>query len=56
MSLYTEEEVHSDNGVELSMEENVVKMVEELVNIENRPPLINIQCLIGHQEYQSWTT
>ena len=49
MSLYTGKDIHSFYWVELPINDYIVKMIEELVNVENSPVLINIQCLIGHQ-------
>ena len=37
MSLYTGKEIYSDDWVELTIDENIVKRVEELYRIEKQP-------------------
>ena len=52
MLLYTEKENHRNDWVELSIDDEVMKREDELEKkLINNPPLTNIQCLSGHQEY-----
>ena len=56
MSLYTRKDIHINDWVEFTIDNEVVKRVEELEKFRNNPPLTNIQCLSGQQEYPFWTT
>ena len=56
MLLYTRKDIHINDWVEFTIDNEVVKRVEELEKLRNNPPLKNIQCFSGHQEYPFWTT
>ena len=51
MSLYTRENIYSNDWVKVTIDDEFLKRAEELEKIENNPDLTNIQCLSGHQVY-----
>ena len=55
MYLYTIKEINSDEWIELSIDDNVMKKAEEILKRKENPLLTKIPCLNGHQGYPSWT-
>ena len=56
MSLYNGKEIHRDDRIELTIDNEVVNRVEKPEKLINNPTLTNIQYFSGHQKQLFWAT